>query len=83
MDHILPALFMLSDSEIKRACSCYAARRILELIMTDPSLLGLLSIDLSMHLILIIAYDGKYVKYLGFKYSLPIFPVHKLHVLSP
>ena len=69
MDYILPALFMLSVSDMKRACSCYAVRRILELSMTDPSLLGLLSIDLSMHLILIIAYDGKCVKYLSILFN--------------
>lgn len=59
MDYILPALFMLNDKDMKRACSTYPVRRILELSMTDPSLLGLLTIDLSMHLLLIIAYDAQ------------------------
>ena len=38
----------------------YPVRRILDLSMTDPSLLGILIFDLSVHLLLIFAYDGKY-----------------------
>ena len=59
MDNILPALFMLNDDDMKRACKTYPVRRILQLSMSDPSLVGLLTVDLCMHLILIIAYDGE------------------------
>ena len=62
MEYILPALFMLSENDMKRASYTYPVRRILDLSMTDPSLLGLLTFDLSLHLLLIVAYDGKCVK---------------------
>ena len=59
MEYILPALFMLNENDVNRACHTYPVRRILDLSMTDPSLLGLLTFDLSVHVLLILCYDGE------------------------
>ena len=61
MEFILPALFMLNENDVKRACNTYPVRRILDLSMTDPSLLGILTFDFSVHVLLIFSYDGEYM----------------------
>ena len=66
MDNILPALFMLNGQDMKRACLTYPVQRLLELSMTDPSLLGLLIFDLCVHLLLVIAFNGKKKHYKNF-----------------
>ena len=58
MDHILPALFMLNQQDMKRACLTYPVQRILEISMTDKSLLGLLIFDLCVHLLLVVSFNG-------------------------
>lgn len=59
MEFILPASFMLNENGMKRASYSYPVRRILDLSMTDPSLLGLLTFDWNAHLLLIFAHDGE------------------------
>jgi len=75
MDYILPALFMLNEQDMKRACLTYPVQRILELSMTDPSLLGILIFDLCVHILLVLAFDVQ--EYYLLRESPPYFDVMK------
>lgn len=63
-DYILPALFLLNEQDMQRACSTYPVLRILELSMLDPSLLGLMVFDLALHLLLIVTYHAEEIIFL-------------------
>jgi len=56
MDYILPALFMLNNQDMKRASETYPVQRILELSMTNTSLIAIIVFDLCMHILLLISY---------------------------
>ena len=56
IDYILPALFMLKNQDMKRASETYPVQRILELSMTNTSLIAIIVFDLCMHILLIMSY---------------------------
>ena len=58
MGYILPALIVLNENYTKQACSALPSMHVLDLFMFDTSILGLLTFDLSMHVLLMIIVVG-------------------------
>ena len=58
MGYILPALVVLNETYTKRACYSLPSMHVLDLFMFDTSILGLLTFDLSMCVLLMIIVVG-------------------------
>ena len=56
MDYIIPALYMLSDEDMKRATLTYPVQRILEMSMTTTTIMAILVFDLCAHILLVLSF---------------------------